>query len=106
MAVKAAGTATERVLGMRPLEHTRKSDFSAWYRTVIKESGLAQSSVVPGCMVFMPNGCALWDRMKTELDGRFKEGKHCTNAMFPLFIPAGLFAKEKKRYPSLPLDVQ
>ncbi len=71
----------------------RSEDYSKWYIDVVKKAGLADHSAVRGCMVIKPNGYAIWERMKDELDRMFKETGH-VNAYFPLFIPKSFFSKE------------
>ena len=72
---------------------TRAADYSEWYLDVIREAQLADYSPVKGCMVLRPNGFAIWDGIKTDLDRRFKETGH-VNAYFPLFIPQSFLSKE------------
>lgn len=71
----------------------RKDDYSQWYLDIVKEAKLADHSPVRGCMVIRPNGFALWENMKAELDTMFKETGH-ENAYFPLFIPKSFLSKE------------
>ncbi len=73
----------------------RSEDYAKWYIDVVKKAGLADHSAVRGCMVIKPNGYAIWERMKEELDRMFKETGH-VNAYFPLFIPKSFFSKEAK----------
>src|SRR5699024_10571053 len=68
-------------------------DFSQWYQDVIREAKMADHSPVRGSMVIRPNGFALWENMKAELDQMFKETGH-ENAYFPLFIPKSFLSKE------------
>ncbi|MCH8494798.1 MAG: proline--tRNA ligase [Balneolales bacterium] len=72
---------------------TQEKDYSQWYLDIIKEAKLAQHSPVRGCMVIRPNGFALWENMRDELDRMFKETGH-ENAYFPLFIPKSFLSKE------------
>lgn len=72
---------------------TQEKDYSQWYLDIIREAKLAQHSPVRGCMVIRPNGYALWENMKAELDKMFKETGH-ENAYFPLFIPKSFLSKE------------
>jgi len=71
----------------------RAQDFSAWYNEVVIGGELADYSPVRGCMVIRPNGYAIWESMRDELDRRFKETGH-QNAYFPLFIPQSFLSKE------------
>jgi len=71
----------------------RSEDYSQWYLDVIAAAELADYSPVKGCMVFRPDGYALWDAMRQDLDQRFKETGH-VNAYFPLLIPMSFLSKE------------
>jgi prolyl-tRNA synthetase len=46
-------------------------------------------------MVIKPYGYAIWEKMRDELDKRFKATGH-SNAYFPLFVPKSLFEAEEK----------
>jgi len=74
---------------------SREEDYSAWYIDIVKKAQLADNSAVRGCMVIKPNGYAIWENMKAELDRMFKETGH-VNAYFPLFVPKSLFEAEEK----------
>jgi prolyl-tRNA synthetase len=71
----------------------REEDYSTWYNNLVKNADLAEHSAVKGCMVIKPYGYAIWEKMQSELDRRFKETGH-QNAYFPLFIPKSFFSKE------------
>ncbi|MEZ4751969.1 MAG: proline--tRNA ligase [Bdellovibrionota bacterium] len=73
----------------------RDKDFAQWYADVIAQAKLADFSPVRGCMVFRPNGYALWEVVQKYLDKRFKETGH-RNAYFPMFIPESFLNKEKE----------
>ncbi|MBB3109430.1 prolyl-tRNA synthetase [Paenibacillus phyllosphaerae] len=73
----------------------QSEDFSRWYIDVIKKAELMDYSPVRGCIVFRPEGFALWENIQSDLDRRFKETGH-RNAYFPLFIPESFFQKEKE----------
>ena len=51
-------------------------------------------SSVKGCMIFKPNGYAIWENIQKLLDARFKE-VGVENVYLPLFIPESLLQKEK-----------
>ncbi len=72
---------------------TRKEDYSKWYNELVMQADLAQHSEVKGCMVIKPYGYAIWEKMKDQLDTRFKETGH-QNAYFPLLIPKSYLSKE------------
>jgi len=68
-------------------------DYSKWYIDIVEKAGLANNSKVKGCMVIKPYGFAIWEKMRDQLDRRFKETGH-QNAYFPLFIPKSFLSKE------------
>jgi prolyl-tRNA synthetase len=72
---------------------TQASDFPAWYGEVVRRAGLAENSPVRGAMVIKPYGCAIWEAIQRELDGRIKATGH-ENVYFPLFVPASVLAQE------------
>ena len=74
---------------------SRAEDYSKWYNELIVGADLAENSGVRGCMVIKPYGYAIWEKMRDELDKRFKETGH-QNAYFPIFVPKSLFEAEEK----------
>lgn len=72
---------------------SRKEDYSQWYLDIVNKANLASNSQVRGCMVFKPNGYAIWENIQAVLDSMFKETGH-QNAYFPLFIPKSNLSKE------------
>ncbi len=73
----------------------KSEDFSEWFTQVVTKSGLADYSIVSGCMVIRPLGMALWENIKGACEPRLKE-MGIQNAYFPLFIPESLLGKEAK----------
>ena len=71
----------------------RSVDYSQWYIDIILKAKLADYSPVKGSMVIRPRGYAIWERLRDELDRRFKATGH-QNAYFPLFIPMSFLKKE------------
>jgi prolyl-tRNA synthetase len=72
----------------------RDKDYSQWYLDIIKAADLADyAEVVRGCIVFKPNGYAIWEGIQKGLDERIKETGH-VNAYFPLLIPKSFITKE------------
>ncbi len=69
-------------------------DFAQWYTDVVKKAELMDYSSVKGCMIFLPAGYALWEKIQSILDKRFKE-TGVENVYMPLFIPESLLQKEK-----------
>ena len=72
---------------------SRDVDFAQWYTDVVTAARLAAYSNVKGCVIFEPNGYAIWERIKEELDKMFKETGH-QNVAMPLLIPENLMKKE------------
>lgn len=71
----------------------RNVDFAKWYTDVVKAAHLATYSSVKGCIIFEPNGYALWEEIQKTLDKMFKETGH-RNVYMPLLIPKTLLEKE------------
>jgi prolyl-tRNA synthetase len=75
------------------LSVTRAEDFAQWYQTVIAEADMAEESGVRGCMVMLPWGYGIWERIQRLLDDRIRALGY-DNTYFPLFIPLSYFEKE------------
>lgn len=71
----------------------RSVDFAKWYTDVVKAAKLAEYSSVKGCIIFEPNGYALWEKIQSVLDKMFKQTGH-QNVYMPMFIPESLMKKE------------
>lgn len=71
----------------------RSQDFAAWYNDIVLRAELADYSPVRGCIVFRPDGFAIWEGLRDELDRRIKK-TGARNAYFPLFIPQSFIHKE------------
>ena len=71
----------------------RSDDFAKWYTDVVKAAKLADYSSVKGCIIFAPNGYAIWEKMQEVLDKMFKKSGH-QNVYMPVFIPENLLKKE------------
>lgn len=72
---------------------SRDEDFAQWYTDVVKAAKLADYSNVKGCIVFEPNGYAIWEKMQSVLDKKFKDLGH-QNVCMPALIPESLLKKE------------
>lgn len=73
----------------------RSVDFAKWYTDVIMAAKLADYSSVKGCVILEPNGYAIWEKMQSVLDQKFKKLGH-KNVSLPVFIPEGLLRKESE----------
>ena len=71
----------------------RAENYSQWYNDLALKADLAEQSAVRGCMVIKPYGYAIWEKMQSLLDARFKK-TGVQNAYFPLFIPKSFFSRE------------
>ena len=71
----------------------RDVDFSQWYTDVILKSQMVDYAPVRGCMIMRPYGYAIWERIREEMDKRFKETGH-ENVYMPMLIPESLLLKE------------
>lgn len=83
---------------------SRDVDFAKWYNDVVESARLARYSNVKGCIIFEPNGCALWESIKENMDKLFKETGH-NNIMMPMFIPENLLRKEGELVNGFALEV-
>ena len=72
---------------------SRDVDFAKWYTDVVMAAKLAAYSSVKGCLVIEPNGYAIWEKIQSVLDKKFKETGH-RNVCMPLLIPENLMKKE------------
>ncbi len=73
---------------------SRDEDFAQWYTDVVSKAALCDYSGVKGCMVYLPNGYAIWEKIQADLDKRFKE-TGVENVYLPVLIPESLLEKEK-----------
>jgi len=71
----------------------RDEDFAKWYTDVVTAAKLARYSNVKGCIIYEPNGTAIWEKIKEVLDKKFKETGH-QNITMPMLIPESLLKKE------------
>jgi prolyl-tRNA synthetase len=71
----------------------KNEDFSEWFTQVVTKSGLADYSMVSGCMVIRPLGMALWDNIRAVCEPKLK-ALGVQHSYFPLFIPESLLSKE------------
>lgn len=72
-----------------------KDDFSEWFTQLMLKADLADYSDVSGCMVLKPGSYEIWEKIKDEVDKRFKK-LGIQNCSFPLLIPEKLFSLEKE----------
>lgn len=71
----------------------RDVDFAKWYTDVVMAAKLARYSNVKGCIIYEPNGTAIWEKIQAILDSKFKETGH-KNVQMPMLIPENLLRKE------------
>jgi prolyl-tRNA synthetase len=77
----------------RALHVTRDEDFSQWFQEVISAAEMGEHSGVRGCMIILPWGYAIWERVQRRLDDMIRATGH-DNCYFPIFIPLELIEKE------------
>ena len=73
----------------------RDVDFAKWYTDVVKAAHLADYTSVKGCIAIEPNGYAIWEKIQSIMDKKFKELGH-VNVQMPLLVPESLFNQEKE----------
>jgi len=75
---------------------TRKSENIAdWYNDIVVLADLADYSEVKGSMIIKPGGYAIWEKVQSALDRKFKDDG-VKNCYFPIMIPYYLLKKEKE----------
>lgn len=74
---------------------SRDVDFAKWYTDIVKAARLADYTSVKGCIAIEPNGYAIWEKIQSIMDKKFKELGH-VNVQMPLLIPENLFNQEKE----------
>ncbi len=72
----------------------RDVDYAQWYTDVVKAAKLCDYTDVKGCMIYLPNGQAIWENIQNNLDKMFKE-TGVLNVYLPMLIPESLLQKEK-----------
>ncbi|MEE1086800.1 MAG: proline--tRNA ligase [Schaedlerella sp.] len=72
---------------------SREEDFAQWYTDVVREAKLCDYSGVKGCLNYLPNGYAIWEKIQADLDKRFKY-TGVENVYLPMLIPEALLQKE------------
>ena len=73
----------------------RDVDFAKWYTDVVRAAHLADYTSVKGCIAIEPNGYAIWEKIQSIMDKKFKELGH-VNVQMPLLVPESLFNQEKE----------
>jgi prolyl-tRNA synthetase len=73
---------------------SRSQDYAAWYLDVAKNGDLFEYSPTPGCITFLPKSVAIWERVKSHIDGKLKR-LGVQNILLPTLIPMSFFEKEK-----------
>ena len=72
----------------------RDVDYAQWYTDVVKVAKLCDYTDVKGCMIYLPNGQAIWENIQNNMDKMFKE-TGVQNVYLPMLIPESLLQKEK-----------
>lgn len=77
------------------MSNLQKENFSKWYLQTIQKADLMSYSPVRGCIIFKPDGYALWENIKTQFNQYLNE-ENIRNTYFPLLIPKHFFEKEEE----------
>jgi len=72
-----------------------KDDFSEWFSQLMLKADLADYTEVSGCIVFKPTAYSMWEKIREEVDKRFKK-LGIKNCYFPLLIPEKFLTMEKE----------
>ncbi len=72
-----------------------KDEFSEWFTQLMQKAELADYTSVSGAIVFKPTAYAIWEKIKEEVDKRFKK-LGIKNCYFPLLIPEKTLSKEQE----------
>lgn len=73
----------------------RDENFAKWYTDVVLAARLARYSSIKGCIIYEPNGTAIWEKIQSIMDQKFKALGH-RNVQMPLFISESLLSKERE----------
>lgn len=91
------------------MSNLQKENFSEWYLKTIQNADLMSYSPVRGCIIFKPDGYALWEGIQNEFN-KYLHTQGIRNAYFPLLIPKHFFEKEEEHIegfaPELPWMTQ
>ena len=74
---------------------SRDVNFAKWYTDVVREAKLCDYTAVKGCLIYEPNGYAIWENIQKNLDERFKK-TGVQNVYLPVLIPENLLKKEEE----------
>ena len=72
-----------------------ENDFAQWYQEIIRLAELSDQSDTKGCIIVLPYGNALWEKITSIMNQKIKK-MHVSNMIFPLLIPYSFFEKEKQ----------
>ncbi|WP_101296366.1 proline--tRNA ligase [Halegenticoccus soli] len=78
------------------ITESKEHSTGEWYAEVVQKAGLANYAPegMSGFIITRPRGYALWERIQSDLDAKFK-ATGVRNAYFPLFIPESYLEREK-----------
>ncbi|MBI2631833.1 proline--tRNA ligase [Candidatus Pacearchaeota archaeon] len=74
-----------------------KDEFSEYFTELMIKADLVDYTNVSGCIAFKPVAYSIWEKIKEEVDKRFKE-IGIKNVYFPLFIPEKTLMKEAEHF--------
>ncbi|WP_300558419.1 proline--tRNA ligase [Companilactobacillus sp.] len=73
----------------------QKENFSEWYIQTIKNADLMSYAPVRGCIIFKPDGFAIWEGIQEQVN-KYLAQENIRNAYFPMLIPEHFFEKEEE----------
>lgn len=79
------------------LQNKKDKNFSEWYIELVEKAELMDYSPVQGCMVIRDRAYAVWEKIQSVLDQKFKSAG-VKNVYFPLLIPENLLKKEAEHF--------
>ncbi len=79
------------------LKNKKAIAFAEWYLEVVQSGELMDYGPVQGCMVLRGRGYALWEKITSFLDARFK-ADGVQNHYFPLLIPESFLKREAEHF--------
>lgn len=74
---------------------SQKTNFSAWYESIVEHARLALPGLVKGSFLVLPRAWAIWEQIRDFIDAAYR-GLGVQNVAFPAFIAPDAFAREQK----------
>ncbi len=64
-----------------------KDEFSEWFTQIMLKADLADYTNVSGAIVFRPRAYAIWERIREEVDKRFKKLIYLNQKNYNYYTP-------------------